>query len=145
MARSPWNFLARLVGRDRKAQSGPTAEDEASSEPEVAEAESEEVQPTTIVAEPGIASAETPATSSGTRAKDDSRPKLPRKPARIRVARKKQTTATGLSPKASLLPADAHDEFLMLDKEIQELRRQLKAKLQSQNAQLRRMLDRFTR
>ena len=183
MARSPFNFLARLIGRDRKRQSGTSAEDEArkrssSDKPDqlllsppdapetppigeseaadpdraptfadVAQAGSQDVQPSTITVDPDIASVEMSSTSSDTRT-EVSRPKAAGKSARGEARAKKRPIASERSSEtleAFTAPPTASEEVLTLDNEIQELRHQLTAKLQLQNAQLRKMLGRFTR
>ncbi|GAC1045279.1 hypothetical protein [Rhizobium sp. No.120] len=65
------------------------------------------------------------------------------KPRKARVFRKKNASAESPST-PSTAPAVSND-FQDLDDEIWQLRRQLAMKLQLQNAQLRKMLERFAR
>lgn len=176
MARSPWNFFARLTGRRSKVQEAsregvtissakapdqiaflppPISESGVESDPDNSEADQtlpsvdeaevdgDDVQAPVVEVKPELR-VDPPAPAPDTRQHE-----LPQagrraaRPAKVGVRRKKQAVVHDVSAGAPLPSSSVDDEALKVENEIQELRRQLAKKLQSQNAQLKRMLNRF--
>lgn len=69
--------------------------------------------------------------------------RLPVRQTRARETRRRSDAVVDAAEGASAPPVRFVDEVALLDEEINQLRRQLAAKLSLQNAQLRRMLERF--
>ncbi|NKN03063.1 hypothetical protein [Rhizobium leguminosarum] len=155
---SPWKLLARLVSprRQQRHEHGPTDD----VKPDVLAI----AKPTEKVADNGLNSADLPAeekpaphdpseaadpalsNEAGTVAHDTRKPSQTGEGAtRKRSARgKKAARDEAIPPPSPGVPA-VSDDAIRLDEEIRLLRDQLARKLQLQNAQLKRMLQRFER
>lgn len=109
--------------------------------------EADPAQTTTILAEAehdGVA-LEAPTASSRAENETAISTKTGEKPAGSADRATKKAAATKSSADGAVTQPAASDELIVLDREIQELRRQLADKLRSQNAQLKKMLDRSNR
>ncbi|KRB62158.1 hypothetical protein ASE04_20005 [Rhizobium sp. Root708] len=160
MARSPWKFLVGLTKRRGKEEAEPAANTPATLSPIEAQEETAANDRQGALAadiksdadaaaeEPKLRSDEVVPSPASAPQAGISKPQI--------SARSRKTAVPGRQAKPVELPAsrtevqpssraDISTEIHELDDEIKHLRRQLAERLQSQNAQLKKMLERFER
>lgn len=160
--KSPWNFLINFTRRSRR---GDAREARPASDDELATNSRDEapssVEKDQVVAAPDLDSLRGPE-DGGNEQEDDlgmivaavatageEKSRIPSPSTRKRAARRRVDRGGTAQPDTfELAPAQRggpHDSARELDHEIRQLRLQLAQKLELQNAQLRKMLERFDR